>query len=257
MKKFFLLPIICLLGWATTLNAQCVPDPNLADSTIVLPLPYQDTIPGSGIQDTACVGMSFSTTISVLVPETITISGAAFGVSAITTDTEGGIENLPASMSYTCDPPDCRFLPNEPGCLEITGTPTAEEAGQHDLVIAVTVETLVDLQYTLPDGNLVNGNYFLEIRAADDVNCMPSSTVDITENAFDLRIQPNPVRDRATINVNVPTAGDYDLSIFNAVGQRLQHQRLDLTTGQNQIDFDGSTLPNGIYVFTLQNGEQA
>ena len=171
----------------------------------------------------------------------------------------GAIQNLPASMSYTCNPPNCVFLPNELGCIEITGTATAEEEGIHDLVIDVTVASLIDLDYSLPDGNLVSGNYFLPINPEGSENCTDATvgTTAIVENDFELQIQPNPMRDRATIGVHLPIGGDYDLSVFNAVGQRLQNQTLDLTTGQNQINFDASNLPNGMYVFVLQNGEQA
>lgn len=257
MKKFFLLPLICLVGWAATVNAQCTPDATLPEDLIVFPVPFQDTIPGSGIQDTACVAVPYSTVITIRVPETITTPVGTFGVNSITTAETGAIQNLPASMSYTCNPPTCVFLPNELGCIEITGTATAEEEGVHDLIIDVTIASLVELEYSLPDGNLVSGNYFLTVGPEGSENCATVGTTEIVENDFELQIQPNPMRDRATIDVNLPTGGDYDLSVFNAVGQRLQSLTLDLTTGQNQINFDASNLPNGMYVFTLQNGEQA
>lgn len=258
MNKLFLLPILCVLGWAAQLSAQCTPDASLPDTAIVFPLPYQEAIPGSGILDTACVGVPFETTITVRIPQEIDVPGlGVFGINQVTAPTEGAIENLPASMSYTCNPPDCVFLPETLGCIGLEGTAVAGEEGVYDLGINVVVESIIELPLTLPDGTLVQGNYLFTVKPAGSENCTTVSTNEIVENDFGLQIQPNPMRDRATISVNLTQAGDYDLSVFNGVGQRLQTQRLDLTTGQNQIEFDASTLPNGMYVFTLQNGNQA
>jgi hypothetical protein len=258
MKKFFLLPLFALFLGNFQLAAQsgCTPEEMLPDTVIVLPLPYQADFPERGIQDTACVGGYYETVIQVRIPETIAIGTTEVAISQVAI-TEAGITDLPASFDYVCDPPTCVFLPEEVGCIQLYGEATAADVGMHNLKINVLISTqFAQLPYTLPDGQLVPGNYFFNVRPEGSENCLVDAT-EVTENAFDLRIQPNPFSDLAEIFVDLPQGGKYELQVFNTLGTLVQQKSMDLVSGQNSFRFDGSSLATGMYIFRLQQGVQA
>lgn len=258
MKKLFLLPLFALMLGNFQLTAQsgCTPEEMLPDTVIVLPLPYQEDFPERGIQDTACVAGYYETVIQIRIPETIAIGTTEVGITQVQI-TDQGITNLPESFDYVCDPPSCVFLPEEVGCIQLYGEATGDDVGMHDLKINVLISTqIAALPYTLPDGQLVPGNYFFFVRPEGSDNCLVDAT-EVTENAFDLRIQPNPFSDLAEVFVDLPQGGKYDMQVFNTLGTLVQQKSLELVSGQNSFRFDGSNLATGMYIFRLQQGAQA
>ena len=257
MNKFFLLPLCLLLLSGAQLAAQsCTPDSELPDTVIVFPLPYQDDFPERGIQDTACVAGYYETTIQIQIPPTILIGTTEVGITNVRV-TDQGIDNLPESFDYVCNPPNCEFLPEEIGCIQLYGTATPDDVGMHDLKINVLITTqIAPIPYTLPDGELVAGNYFFFVKPEGDPNCLVDAR-EVVENAFDLRIQPNPFSDFSQIYVNLPEGGEYELSVYNALGTLVQERTVDLVGGENYLQFDGSDLATGMYIFRLQRGSEA
>jgi len=257
MKKFFLLPLCLLLLGSAQLAAQnCEPDMELPDTVIVFPLPYQDDFPERGLQDTACVAAGYATTIQVRIPETFMIGTTEVAVNSVEIREEG-ISNLPESFTYSCNPPDCVFLPEEVGCIQIEGTAVPADVGMHDLKINVNVVTAIaPIPYTLPDGELVPGNYFFFVKEEGSANCLVDAR-EVVENAFDLRIQPNPFSDYSEVYVNLPEGGEFELSVYNTLGTLVQERTIDLVSGENRFSFDGSNLATGMYIFRLQRGAAA
>ena len=256
MKKFFLLPLVLLLIGSTQLSAQCEPAEELPDTVIVSPLPYQEAFPERGLQDSACVGADYAAANQVQIPSTFTIGTTEVGVTSVDV-TEQGIVGLPDAFNFACNPPDCVFLPNEIGCIEVFGNANPGDEGMYDLQISVVVNTAIaPIPYTLPDGELVPGNYFFFVKEEGNPNCLVAAR-EVVENAFDLRIQPNPFSDFSDIFVDLPQGGQYDLSVYNAVGTLVQQRKIDLVTGSNSFRFDGSNLAAGMYVFRLQQGTEA
>lgn len=259
MNKLFLLPIFTLLVASFQLNAQsCDPDTTLPDTVIVVPLPYQADFPERGIADTACVNTYYETTIQLRIPPTIAFAGNEFAIQQVQI-TDAGITDLPTSFDFVCSTgDDCIFLPEEVGCIQIFGTAVENDLGMHNLKINVLITTaLGPLQYTLPDGTLVPGNYFFFVQPEGSPNCATVGTQEIAENAFELSVKPNPFSQVSDISVNLQEGGAYQLSVFNAVGSLVQHRTLQMAAGQNTFQFDGAALPVGMYVFTLENGQQA
>jgi hypothetical protein len=259
MNKLFLLPILTLLVTSFQLTAQsCDPDPTIPDTVIVIPLPYQNDFPERGITDTACVNTYYETTIQLRIPTTITVGPNEIAIQQVEI-TSAGITNLPSSFDFVCSTGEgCVYLPEEVGCIQIFGTATEADLGMHDLKINVLITTVLGaLPYTLPDGSLVPGNYFFFVQPEGSPNCATVGTQEITENDFELSVKPNPFSEVSDISVNLSEGGAYQLSVFNALGSRVQNRTLQMSTGQNTFQFDGSTLPVGMYVFTLDNGQQA
>ncbi|MEZ4986987.1 MAG: T9SS type A sorting domain-containing protein [Saprospiraceae bacterium] len=257
MKQFFLLPFF-VMAWALGgLTAQtCTPDTMLPDTVIVSPLPYQADFPERGLQDTACVDTYFETVIQVQIPATIAFGGTEVAIQNVTV-VDPGITNLPASFSYTCNPPNCVFLPDSVGCINVYGTAATADVGVHDLKINVLVNTFIaPLPFSLPDGTLVPGNYYFTVREAGADNCTVNTT-EVVENAFSLHIQPNPFSDMAKVSVDLPEGGQWSMRLYNALGTEVQSATLSLAQGANSFDLNSSNLPVGMYVFTLQKGALA
>lgn len=259
MKKIFLLPLFAMLGGMTLWGQiSCTPDTTLADTIPVSPFPYTAENPMAGIQDTACVGEPFATVFQINLPTEVTIAGTTVGLNGASIASSNAILNLPASMQYNCNPPNCMYTSGEVGCLVIYGEATADEVGVHDLQIAVTLDIGVPVQQFLPNAALAPGNYFLTVKEAGGENCtVVSDLADVQENGFDLRVQPNPLSDFAQVRVVTPSADDYQLTLFNALGAPVHQRSLALPAGESYFTLDGSRLPVGMYVFTLQNADKA
>jgi len=236
------------------ISAQsCTPLSEWTDSTILVPQPYQDIVPGSGIKDTACVGTQFATVFHIKSPNTITVSGVTLPVTNISIATTGAFSNLPASLSYTCNPPNCVFLSDSIGCIYLAGTPQPGEEGEHDLVIEAIINSVVPISLGLP-GPAFPGNYFLHVRPADHPACLPPSAVGSPLNtALSVSISPNPFRGFTSIGIQSPVAGDFRWVLTDMMGRPVQDEWVHLLAGENNIIFSAESLTAGCYFFMLGN----
>lgn len=257
MRKLYstLTLIVAVLLAATQMKAQtCVPDLTLPDSVLVSPMPYTDANPGAGIADTACVGDYYETVIQFQIPPILSYNGLMLPINSVDLATSGAIVNLPTSMNYTCNPPNCVFQKDSTGCIVMYGTPVADDAGVHNLQIAITVQVGIPFPFVLPDGNLVSGNYFMHVKTAED--CLASNATDLTAQGFQFKVQPNPLQDRGMLQIQSPEAGNFSLRLFDAMGRPVWQDRVNLQQGENQVELDVAALPAGIYVYQLASGQR-
>lgn len=258
MTKSFLLFSFALIISVLSLQGQtCIPNNMLPDSIPVDPLPFTEDNPMGGITDTACAMTYYETVFQINLPDTLETSLGSAQIRGASIPTSNGIIDLPASMEYVCNPPSCQFTPDTVGCLIVFGTPTAEEVGVHDLKISVTIDLGFPFMTTLPNAAIAPGNYFLNIQEQGSPNCFMVDTDDIVEGGFAMKIQPNPLSDRAIINVDLPNRDLYSLRVFNATGALVQQRSFDLPAGQHNIEFDGSNLPVGFYTYVLSGQDEA
>ncbi len=258
MQRFFLLPLLFLTVSALQLSAQtCEHDLTLPDSVAVDPLPYTEENPMGGITDTACVNTAYESFFQINLPETVIILNNEVNLNSATVPTTGGVLNLPSSFNYACNPPDCVFTSDTVGCIVVYGEAVAEDLGVHDLKIAVTLDIGIPYNTQLPDPNIAPGNYYLHVQEEGSPNCATVDVPEIIENAFEMRIQPNPLSDYAEIFVQVPQSDEYQMTVYNAMGVALRQQEVRLGAGENYIPFDGAELPVGMYIFVLQNETEA
>lgn len=90
----------------------------------------------------------------------------------------------------------------------------------------------------------------------DDINLYPASMTSIEETPAPtgLSIYPNPVTDFMQINFTAPVAGEYSISVLNALGQVIGTiYQGDLLSGDNQIDYSAQHLPQGIYFLRVES----
>ncbi len=82
-------------------------------------------------------------------------------------------------------------------------------------------------------------------------------TVSIKEmKLMDLKITPNPFNNSTTISYNLPQQATVQISIFNHLGKQVDFIQQNQSSGKQQITWDASGLPSGVYYFRMQAGEQ-
>ncbi|MEM6395077.1 MAG: T9SS type A sorting domain-containing protein [Bacteroidota bacterium] len=240
------------------LSAQCTPDPDLDPNFIVSPLPETDEFPDLGIPDTACIGESFSTVISFIAPDTITLLGDTRNIDSIVV-TGDGIGGLPNGLVATCNPGSCSFLPQAAGCIGIDGV-ADDTAGVYTLTISVSIfldGSFIGLPYSLPDQLLVPGNYFLNVRENGDPACQPSSIEEGTSAGTSLALAPNPARSYTDLIVNAAGAQMSEVRLIDATGRVLRSEAWQLIPGENRHRIDTSNLPAGLYTAVVMTGGRA
>ncbi len=265
MKQRFLLLFLFTLGFGS-IHAQttCEPDTaGLAEDFLINPLPYVlETNPTGGIDTPAIVGQPFEFVLTFATPAEFDVSGVgSFAVNSIELATEGAITNLPASMDYTCNPPNCIFEKDSIGCVVVFGTPTMEEAGDGSTVYDIGVTTLIrttalNIPFTFPNA-LFPGNYFLCVKATPetpDCEFLLASDNDLSDEVAYMYNRPNPTSGFTEIVIESMESGRFLLTVSDMLGRQLHYQPVDIIAGTNQFNFDASHLAEGMYIYTLSDG---
>lgn len=265
MKQKFLLLFAFILGLGA-LNAQtCDPDTTgLPEGFLIDPLPFiQETNPTGGIDTPAIVGQPFEFVLTFATPATFDVAGlGTFDVNSIELATEGALSNLPASMDYACNPPNCVFEKDSIGCVVVFGTPMMDEAGDGSTVYDIGVTTLVrttlvDVPFTFPN-TLFPGNYFLCVKAtAETPNCefLLADNNDLSDRVARMYNRPNPTSGFTEIVIESMESGQFLLTVSDMLGRQLHYQPIDVIAGTNQFNFDASHLAEGMYIYTLSDGQ--
>jgi len=260
MKKFVLITL-GIISWGMLQAQDCMPDENVPDSVVVSPLPYNEMArPDGGIQDTACVGSYYETVFTFNIPAVYEAFGQSIALQSAEIPVEGGISGLPASMDYICNPPNCVFPAEEKGCVLVFGTPEEGETGVTSLSIQATIKDqsgLLEFDLNLPSELEAGSEYLLHVKEEGFENCAVVSTQEAFAAQFELRNQPNPFSDFTQIMVNAQEEGRFELLVTDLLGQVIHRRPVQLFAGENTIDFDGSSLPEGMYLYSISDGQQA
>lgn len=255
MKKV-LLTFLAILPLAFLSAQNCTPDPAYQDSTGVFPMPYDANNPaaGGGINECAVIGQDFEFPFTVAVGDSISIPQGAFKLDKIIVTS---VNNLPTGINYLCEPTDCTFEDNTIGCIVLKGVPVASNtAGNYELEINVTIFVQgfpIGLPFTFPDPNLAPGNYTLQLLANANDPCDAVATEERLADQIKMSVQPNPSAGPIAVNVNANIFGKFDFQVVDLLGKSVHREAVRISEGQNYIDFDGSFLPNGLYILVLEN----
>jgi hypothetical protein len=249
MKKS--LPLFFVLAFATASFAQlCMRDSSVLQSGILLSPAFWDTTTMQYNLTDACITHPYNQSVTVNVPTTY----SGFTIVTVSVATTGAISNLPAGLTYSCDPPNCVFGVSTLGCIRIYGTPTAANIAPDtfDLGITTAINTVqipFPIALTFPGGLPGNNHYYLALK---DAQCLVG-TYDQHSSLGYVKSAPNPFSDQTVITVESIVPGDFQFEVFNLVGQRVHARAVRLDAGVNEFTFDGSTLPNGSYFYTVGN----
>ncbi len=261
-RVFTLLFFFSMLSFQVQMNGQCT-----ADGTVTTwglhPAPSID-LEGLGPvpEIPACIGEDYSYTFSVVVPSSFSVAAGTFGVTKATVTAVSG---LPDGMSFgECNQSGCEMAGGTTGCFRIIGTPDASNAiGNYALQITINYEGTIgglptppiDLNFP-PLSSSFNplsvplDPYVIELREAGQ--CV-NNVGDLAEELSLEGNNPNPFSETTVINVNAEKSGSYDLEVYNLLGEKVSSATYDFVSGENRIEFDGSALSSGIYVYTLGN----
>ena len=73
---------------------------------------------------------------------------------------------------------------------------------------------------------------------------------------FDVAVYPNPVRDRATVAVELVAATDVTVEVYDALGRRVSESVAALGAGFQSVPLDARALPAGVYVVRVRAGAE-
>ena len=258
MKKIMLL-CLGLVAFSALSNAQtCEPDTTVPDTVFVSPFPYNETErPDGGIADTACVGAYYETLITFNIPEIYESPLGPVPITAVEIPVEEGIEGLPASLDYVCNPPNCEFAAETQGCIIIFGDPEAGEEGEYDLTLIATIQTgVLPLTIDVPSDLESGSHYYLHVKEEGFANCVMVDAFEVFASNFSMRNQPNPFSGWTQIIVDAQIGGDFEFAVSDIFGKQLHTEQVRLFEGENVIPFDGSQLASGFYIYSISNGKE-
>ena len=255
MRKILLTLFLSAIA-AQFISAQnCKRDSSILkiDTVFISPKP---TPPGSTAPTLlpACINQPYEQSITIKVPETFTFQGITLPLTNASIATTGAIINLPSGLTYKCDPPNCVFPAKTLGCVLIYGTPNkpSEAPKVFEPSINATVQTSFGpIAITFP-GPIAPGKYYMELRAAG--NCV-SSAYDFGSPISSVKNTPNPFSGQTLIELESAKSGEFLFEVFNAVGQRIHHQQIQIVEGPNQFTFDAGDLDTGMYYYQIGNAD--
>lgn len=259
MKKFILFSFFACV-FTITSNAQatsCVPDVLYQDSVFgVYPPPLSAGNPDGGIPISACRNMAWDYSITVKIPEEVVLQGTTVTLFSVEVATTGAVSNLPTGFSYSCNPPDCIFEPADTlGCINLYGV-TSDTVGIYDVTIATNIKSSflpTGFPVTLPS-NLIDGaegNYFLNVVDENDPDCFVSNVDVLLAEKFQVRNLPNPFGAFTNIEIRAEQNDELEFRVYDVYGKLLHSRSVDVFTGMNTFQFDGSNLENGVYIYTI------
>jgi hypothetical protein len=170
--------LLMLVCFTVQLQAQTPCLPNDTVTTVIFPAPEVNGV--GGIQQVACVGKPFNFTWTFNIPSQISISGLTAQLDSAVAATTGAVKNLPAGLSYSCNPPNCTFKANAKGCIGVTGSIPANATAPADIELLIGVKIFakafggipISQDFNLPDAAVTgSGKYILRVRPANDAAC--------------------------------------------------------------------------------------
>lgn len=252
MKKIFVL-FTSLFFFGSLAAQDCMADATIADTAVgVFPLPYSANLnPKGGIKDTACINEPYRFVFTVAVAPTFNTSFGPIAINSVELATTGAITNIPKGMTYACNPPNCVFQKNTKGCVVLYGTPN-DTAGIYNLKITGLIRSAFDLNLTFPDPSIYPGNYFLFLKRTGQ--CRTTGIDDIADLEINAQNRPNPFSGLTQLVINSKVNGNFNFTVADLMGKQVHQERLKLWEGENTLDFDGSQLATGVYVYTFSDG---
>ncbi len=241
MKKTLSILIIATIGLLSVnvSNAQCTPGdsiscPDIENNGELCP----DTLPG------AIAGQLYHQDFTILAPPEYTADSIIFiplhHIKLM------DIENLPAGISWVSNAEDSIFMVGTYYCVLMEGTPTL--AGHYPLKIKVGVYINVG-EIPVYAGEVTDStSLFIDVIWDPDGISNPE-----TGNFRLINSGPNPFYATTQIGLYVIHPEKIYLDIYNLLGIRLYHEEAFLDSGENFFRFNGASLSEGMYFYTVYN----
>jgi len=263
MRKL-LLSLIAVFAAFTFISAQaCVADTSYVSiGAGVYPLP--DTTSGQdptlGINKGAYENCLFDFTFTTVVPDSIEIGGNTVELTSIELvsvefrDAAGNVV-VTGAETFACEPSNCLFLGGTVGCAKLEGTVTVPP-GQYYAFIATKVISPaipVPLDLEFPNATLAPGEYVLNVYAQPVNGCSLANT-ELQSNFSGVKASPNPFNGRTTISFDAKENMVSEFKVYNLLGKLMHAEEVEVVNGENKIDFNGSDLSAGVYIYSIGQG---
>lgn len=238
MIKKLLLSTALVFGTAIFASAQCVPDP-----TITIPGIYPDSATGLS---SGTVGTPYNQVIQAKVPvdTVVSLNGLPPTNITISNITVTTVTGLPPGLTYNTTPANGIFPGGTNGCMLVSGTPTT--AGVYFVNVVLTTNATF-LGFPVSQVDTLD-YYSITINTPSSIGGAPS---------FDfgwVGMSPNPANNFTDLDFTVPSAGTYQLGVYNILGKEMIARPVRTVAGLNRQRLDLSNLSSGVYLVSIRNG---
>lgn len=230
--SFFVLALGTVNGYA-----QCTPNTSITQAGI-----YPDSATGLA---PGVVGQAYSQEMQLRVPLDTLVDLLGTGTPSlvpITSITLTAFNNLPAGLTYACNPPTCVFPGGTNGCVLISGTPVV--AGTFvPLAVTSTLGTVFGFPVTQVD----TIDYYVIT-----INNSSTGLYESTSTAFLMdQNTPNPTDEVTAIRFFLPHPGEVDFRMFNMIGKEVYRNLLNGEQGENSFRIDSRLFSEGVYMYSM------
>ncbi|HNW90044.1 MAG TPA: T9SS type A sorting domain-containing protein [Bacteroidales bacterium] len=248
MKKTLLYFVFAILFMFSAGFAfgQCTPNPAIIDPD------------GTGRMDPdtieATVGVATNVVATIICPDTATLGTQ--GHLEIHHITLRSLQNKPAWLNNVCNPSNCEFPSQEAKCVLITGTPLPADTGYTSITVLVDVwNTIMGTPVCATCTTYPNG-YDAGMPLVVWVHPAGYNVAEIEHKGFGiLPAQPNPFTTTVKLGCYTETPQTVTLRVFDMVGKEVYNEIANTNAGENYFSFNGSDLNDGLYFYSLTDGQ--
>jgi hypothetical protein len=240
MKHFisFIVTILILTAYPRLALSQCEPDTvNCKD--VLLPGEICPLIVPDGT-----VNVPYEQVFTVIPPSSFySITFGTLEIAKIIIDSVG---NLPPGLNYFTN--SDTFYVDTAYCILLNGTPT--KSGIYDLSITITPYIYI----TIGANKIIVKS---DTPVVDDTSLTiiirePSGIDEFRGKTFAaLEAIPNPFETITRIGFYTRTQGQFELSIYNLLGQLTYSESITGVPGKNYFNFDGIEMKPGTYLYNI------
>lgn len=232
-RTLLLLSFITIFSFAA--SAQCTPA--VVSNAGIYPDSATNFMP-------AYQGQAYNQVITVKVPSDTLQFGIPIPIDRIDLVS---IVGLPQGLSYTCLPANCKFPGGQTNCAVISGT-TNEPVGEY--ILTVTVEPFIGpAGLSISNGPETFSYYKIVVNPANSLQSLNPNTFSVSQNT------PNPSDNACDIYYTLTSKADVEIRLMNAIGKEVQRIKTNGNTGTNKYQLNTENLAQGIYFYSLFNGQ--
>jgi len=110
----------------------------------------------------------------------------------------------------------------------------------------VKAEYVIYAIASLSDGSSVNS---IQVNFAVDV----TTEVNFIEGVREVAVYPNPFNDNVTVQIDVVQSQQAEVTVYNVIGSRMTTEKVSLSQGVNELNFQTSQWGNGMYIVMIKS----
>lgn len=226
----------CFVNFFLFISIAALAQPCIPDTQYTEPGIYPSAFPE------ATADVQYEEVLHFVFPEDTTIFDYNFTIDSAWIVK---IENFPYGFVYNCNNGSCGYKGGERGCLLVSGLP-------HDSTIGTR---FIKVHVKMRGSNAQLGTITETIEDTLEFVVNPSNTgVEESTQISQLQLLPNPAKGNSRLLFSLPHKEYVTITITDITGKKVHKTIAEGQQGQNSIKLNLSTLPGGIYLFTVSAG---